>query len=76
MVVSGGRLVGALLLGNQDLADPLRYLIEQEIPLGPYEATLATTGPELPQAIWQLWRQTQARHSSQNGSGRQPQAIR
>jgi NAD(P)H-nitrite reductase large subunit len=65
VVVSEGRLVGALLLGNQDLADPLRYLIEQEIPLGPYEAALATNGPELPRAIWQLWRQTQPRHNGQ-----------
>jgi hypothetical protein len=76
VVVSGGRLVGALLLGNQDLADPLRYLIEQEIPLGPYESALATSGPELPQAIWQLWRQAHSRHNGQNGSARQPQLSR
>lgn len=68
VVVSSGRLVGALLLGNQDLADPLRYLIEQEIPLGPYETALATSGPELPHAIWQLWRETQSRHTGRGGA--------
>ena len=76
MVVSGGRLVGALLLGNQDLADPMRYLIEQEISLGSYETALATSGPELPQAIWQLWRQAHPRENGRNGALRQPQMSR
>jgi NAD(P)H-nitrite reductase large subunit len=31
VVLSNGRFVGALIIGNQELADPLRYLIQNEI---------------------------------------------
>ncbi|MFN2223221.1 MAG: hypothetical protein ACK2UH_11755, partial [Candidatus Promineifilaceae bacterium] len=56
IVLSGGRLVGALLMGNQELADPLRRLIEQEVDLSYYEPALLSGGDQLPQLLLRAWR--------------------
>lgn len=56
VVTAGGRLVGAIILGNQALADPLRALVENEAPLGDQEAALLSGGDRLPEAILQAWR--------------------
>jgi NAD(P)H-nitrite reductase large subunit len=40
VVLNGGRIVGALLLGNQALADPLRHLIEHEVDISPLAGEL------------------------------------
>jgi len=56
VVLSEGRLVGALLMGNQELADPLRRLIEQEVDLSNYEAALLSGGDQLPQLLLRAWR--------------------
>lgn len=55
VAVEGGRLVGALLLGNQGLADPLRVLIEREVDVGPYAGDLLRGGSGLPALLRQIW---------------------
>jgi NADPH-dependent 2,4-dienoyl-CoA reductase/sulfur reductase-like enzyme len=60
IVMSGGRLVGALLMGNQELADPLRHFIDREIDLGNYADALLN-GDDVPGTIleaWQDWHQS------------------
>lgn len=52
-----GRVIGALILGYQELADPLRYLIEHEIDISAYQNNILKAGPHLPQVIAQLWQQ-------------------
>lgn len=60
IVMSDGRIVGAVLLGNQELADPLRRFIEQEVDLSNYQTSLMAGGTKIPQTIlraWQDWHQ-------------------
>ncbi|NOZ50955.1 MAG: NAD(P)/FAD-dependent oxidoreductase [Chloroflexi bacterium] len=57
IVIAEGRIIGALLLGNQLLADPLRQLIEQEVPLGAYESALLAADADLPEIISNFWHQ-------------------
>lgn len=52
-----GRLIGALILGYQELADPLRYLVEHEVDLAAYQQNILTAGPTLPQLIAHIWKQ-------------------
>ena len=56
IVMSEGRIVGALVMGEQQLADPLRRLIEQEADLSSYQPALLDQNGNLPQTIWQAWR--------------------
>jgi NAD(P)H-nitrite reductase large subunit len=56
IVLSGGRLVGALLMGNQELADHLRRLIEQEVDVSQYESALLSGGDQLPELLHKVWR--------------------
>jgi hypothetical protein len=56
IVLSGGRLVGALLMGNQELADHLRRLIEQEVDVSRYESALLSGGDQLPELLHKVWR--------------------
>jgi NADPH-dependent 2,4-dienoyl-CoA reductase/sulfur reductase-like enzyme len=56
IVTAAGRIVGALILGNQELADPLRQLIEHQVDLGAYETALLSGTDHLPDAILQAWR--------------------
>jgi NADPH-dependent 2,4-dienoyl-CoA reductase/sulfur reductase-like enzyme len=64
VVTAGGKVAGALILGNQELADPLRQLIEYEIELPGLEVGLQSGQDNLPQTIlqaWQQWRQGRLR---------------
>ena len=54
LVVANGRIVGALLMGNQNLADPLRNLIEREIDIGAYEADLFQENGRLPEIVLEI----------------------
>lgn len=57
IVSANGRIVGALILGNQELADPLRQLIEHSVDLSAHEAALlAGDSNRLPRALLQAWR--------------------
>lgn len=56
IVMSNGRIVGALLLGNQELADPLRKLIEHEADLSHLQTELLGGNGSLPQTILKAWR--------------------
>lgn len=61
IVMSNGRMVGALLLGNQELADPLRHFIDREVDLSNYETALLNGGGNMPQTIlkaWRVWHQS------------------
>ena len=55
-MLAGGRIVGAVLMGNQELADPLRKLIEDEVDLSGYEPTLFSNNTQLPQVLLRAWR--------------------
>ena len=55
IAMTDGRLVGALLLGNQRLADPLRALIEGEYELCEFETALAAGGRDLPDVVLRAW---------------------
>ncbi len=60
VVTAGGRIVGALILGNQELADPLRQLIEYEVETDGLEEAVHAAPDKLPQTIlqsWHAWRQ-------------------
>ena len=50
------RLVGALLLGNQKLADPLRRMIEHEADLGAYQSEFLSDMHSLPESLYKAWR--------------------
>lgn len=57
IVAAGGRIVGALILGNQDLADPLRQLIEHSVDVSTFEsALLSANNRELPERLLEVWR--------------------
>ena len=65
LALSGDRLVGALIVGEQTLADPLREMIERQVnvrSLGPH---LQAGGPAMAKAIKQFWARLQA--SAQTG---------
>jgi NAD(P)H-nitrite reductase large subunit len=53
--MADGRLVGALLLGEQQLADPLRELVQQEVDLSAHQEQLLLAGDNLPQLIHRAW---------------------
>lgn len=62
IVMAGGRLVGALLLGEQRLADPIREMVQKEADLSAYQDQLLTAGDNLPQLLqhaWYNWKQNQ-----------------
>lgn len=55
MTMEAGKAVGALLMGNQELADPMRQLIENQVVL-PDPETLLNSGSQLPHALLTAWR--------------------
>ncbi len=55
LIISGSRLVGALVIGEQSVADPLRYLIERQINITPMREQLAAGGECMRQALLQYW---------------------
>ncbi|MBI5033160.1 MAG: NAD(P)/FAD-dependent oxidoreductase [Chloroflexi bacterium] len=61
LVLNNDQIVGALILGNQDLADPLRDLIGQRADISPIRSQLQTNDPSLPTTIrefWERWRKS------------------
>lgn len=56
IIMANGRIVGALLLGNQELADPLRQFINQEVDLSIYESALLSGQETMPETILEAWR--------------------
>jgi NAD(P)H-nitrite reductase large subunit len=63
LALSGERLVGALIIGQQTLADPLRDLIEKQVDIRPLRPYLEAGGPAMAGAILAFW-------SRLNGAGR------
>lgn len=55
VVMEENRIVGALLMGNQNLADPLRQLIENQVPITDSES-LVKSDTHLPKALLTFWR--------------------
>ena len=55
LVVRDNTIVGALLLGNQRLADPLRDLIDQHVNIGAVRSRLLSGGQGLAQAVREAW---------------------
>lgn len=60
LVLDASHLVGALVMGNQSVADPLRDLIEAGIDATPLLPYLEADWHTLTQQIQQLWEQTVA----------------
>ncbi len=56
LVLGDDRLVGALVVGKQSLADPLRDLIERQVDIRPLRPYLHTGGPAMAQMVEQFWR--------------------
>jgi NAD(P)H-nitrite reductase large subunit len=55
LALSGDRLVGALVVGDQTPADPLRFLIERQIDIGPLRPYLEQGGADLGWLLRQLY---------------------
>ena len=62
LVLRGNRITGALILGNQDLADPLRDLIEQRVDVSPIQAQLRGDELVINKSIRTFWGQWQRTH--------------
>ncbi|MBI4768879.1 MAG: FAD-dependent oxidoreductase [Chloroflexi bacterium] len=56
LVMRDGKLVGALLVGNQSLADALRDLIEYSVPIHSILPRIQQGGDISTQAVLELWR--------------------
>lgn len=56
LTLSGNQLVGALVVGNQVLADPLRDLIEMQADITPLRPYFKEGGNELPGMVHQYWK--------------------
>jgi hypothetical protein len=54
--MTNGQIEGAVLIGNQELADPLRKFIERGVDLSHYEGALLRGGDDLPETILRAWR--------------------
>lgn len=61
LVVRDNTIVGALLLGNQHLADPLRDLIEARTNIVDLRPRLLAGGTQLPMAVMEAWRRIRPR---------------
>ena len=57
LAMDRGRVIGALILGYQELADPLRTLIEHSVDVSAYEDAILNSGHNLPQTIARIWRE-------------------
>lgn len=55
IVMVDGRIVGALLLGDQRLADPIRELVQKEADLTDYQDALLSAGDEIPELLLKVW---------------------
>jgi NAD(P)H-nitrite reductase large subunit len=56
IVMDDDIVVGAVLIGNQELADPLRRLIEGEADISRYKPELLRGGEDLREVILRAWR--------------------
>jgi nitrite reductase (NADH) large subunit len=65
LVMSGDRLVGALVIGEQSLADPLRYIIEHQIDIGSISPYLRTGSRTMRQSLEQFWYQLGIQHAAE-----------
>ncbi|MBI5303967.1 MAG: FAD-dependent oxidoreductase [Chloroflexi bacterium] len=65
LVLRGDQIAGALILGNQDLADPLREVIAQRMDITPIRAQLQVGNDALARAVRALYEQ----HRRRNGHG-------
>ncbi len=61
LVLDGDRMAGALVIGEQSLADPLRDLINQQINIAPLRAALTAGGPAMLEQIRTFWQASVAR---------------
>ena len=61
LVISGNKLVGALVIGEQSLADPLRYLIEKQIDVSFMMPELMTGGDLMRRSLLHYWNQLDKR---------------
>jgi NAD(P)H-nitrite reductase large subunit len=55
LVISGDYLVGALIIGDQSLADPLRYIIENQVNISHMRDDLRQGGAALRQSVERFW---------------------
>lgn len=58
LALNGNQLVGALIIGNQQLADPLRALIDQQTDVSALRPYLQTGGPQLAEHVLKFWKLT------------------
>lgn len=56
VVMSESKVVGALLMGEQELADPLRHMIEGGVDLSRYQDAFWRADRALPREILKAWR--------------------
>jgi len=66
LVFSENTLVGALVIGNQSVSDPLRYLIENQINIKNISSALHTGGPVLRHSLLDFWRQANVTQTQSN----------
>lgn len=59
LVVRDNAIVGALLLGNQRLADPLRDLIDRRVDISSVKSRLLAGGNILSDAVMEAWQRSQ-----------------
>ena len=60
LMLDGDRLAGALVIGEQSLADPLRDLIDWQVDITPVRPALLAGGSELPGQILAFWQEARA----------------
>jgi hypothetical protein len=57
LLLDGNRLAGALVIGEQSLADPLRDLINWHTDIAPLRPALVAGGPDMAERIREFWQQ-------------------
>ncbi|MBK8988120.1 MAG: NAD(P)/FAD-dependent oxidoreductase [Chloroflexi bacterium] len=57
LALSGDFLVGAIVIGDQHLADPLRYLIEQQVNIRHLHDDLVAGGEKMQRSLWRFLQQ-------------------
>lgn len=55
LILSRDTLVGALIVGQQTLADPIRDLIERQMDISPLRSYLRSGGPVMTQMLERFW---------------------
>lgn len=57
LILSGEHLVGAVVIGEQSLADPLRHIIENQVTIGDWQTELSQGGQPLRQRLHHFWQE-------------------